>query len=307
MFFMDNARMAKPMAPPLCTLMLAAAFLPPATAVAQQRSDSAAPLPDGWHVVPNGKLKGVDGWGRRCFNLSRNEWEVTVAGDGVEIKKRKTWKEGDLPYSPPTPARLKLQPWMPGPTVEAGLKSSIHFEGTWLLGYNRGEFGGGLWITNDDGSETKRLVNDNVHALLPFDGGILVLTGVAHLMSDFGNALIFANPKGMEMALNSSLRLDDEPRTYVKEPSGDVLFTTTHGLNRITKAGELQTLAVFPDWVKFQYANSMAISSDGSIFVGMRMFVLKLTPDAGAFTQEWLLPAECRNFALQGTNCVCSP
>ena len=289
-------------------LVFAAVLLLAAPMFGQQSPDPGPALPDGWHVFPDRKLKEVDGWGRRCFNFSRNEWEVTDAGNGIEIKNRKTWGKGDVPESPPPmPARLKRDPWMPGRTVADGLQTTMHFEDGWLLAYNRGEFGGGLWITNEDGSETKRLVNDDVHALLPFDGGILVLTGLAHLMSDFGHALIFANPKGLDMALKSSLPLDGEPRTYVKEPSGDVLFTTTHSLQRITKAGELQTLAIFPDWVKFQYANSMVLASDGSIFVGMRMFVLKLTPGTGSFTQEWLLPAECRNFTLRGTDCVCSP
>jgi hypothetical protein len=65
--------------------------------------------------------------------------------------------------------------------------------------------------------------------------------------------------------------------------------------------------ANLPNWTKFQYANSMVIASDGSIFIGMRMFVLKLRPDEGQYKEEWLLPAECRESYLDGTNCICKP
>ena len=51
----------------------------------------------------------------------------------------------------------------------------------WVLAYDGGEWGGGLWLTNDDGSLTKRIVSDNVRAVVPIDGGILVLSGLAHL------------------------------------------------------------------------------------------------------------------------------
>jgi hypothetical protein len=86
-----------------------------------------------------------------------------------------------------------------------------------------------------------------------------------------------------------------------------VVFVTTHGMSRITKSGDVQSLANLPNWTKFQYANSMVIASDGSIFIGMRMFVVKLRPDEGQYKEEWLLPAACREFCLDGTNCICKP
>jgi hypothetical protein len=70
---------------------------------------------------------------------------------------------------------------------------------------------GGLWITNDDGSEARRIVNSNVHAVVPIDGGILVLSGLAHLSLDSGKAFIFSNPTGVNIFLLHSANLDGEP------------------------------------------------------------------------------------------------
>src|ERR1700722_1866677 len=85
---------------------------------------------------------------------------------------------------------------MPGRTVSAGLRSAMHFKNGWLLAYDAGEWGGGLWLTNEDGSRTKRILNDNVRAVVPIDGGIVVLSGLAHMFINFGNAFIFSTRTG---------------------------------------------------------------------------------------------------------------
>ena len=132
-----------------------------------------------------------------------------------------------------------------------------------------------------------------------------MLSGLAHMGLDFGNAFIFSNPDGLNIPLRHAVRLDGEPRAYAKASDGTVLFVTTRGLSKITKSGELQSLSNFPNWTRHQYATSMAIASDGSIFVAMRMFVLRLRPIAGGYSQDWLLPTECRKFELKQTDCVC--
>jgi len=263
-------------------------------------------VPDGWYLYPESKLTNPDEAVRRCFNYSRNDWKVTNEGDTVEITKL-VRQEGDVPALPPLPSRLKLQDGMPGRTIGAGLRTATHIGDAWLLAYDAGEWGGGLWLTNEDGSATKRIVNDNVHAVVPIGNGILVLSGLAHMSFDFGNALFFLKPEGLNISLWHTVRLDGEARAYAKESEDSVLFVTTHSLYRTTKSGDLQKLLNFPEWTKYQYASSMAITSDGSIFVAMRMFVLRLRASDDGYSREWLLPTECRNFHLDGTACVCTP
>ena len=259
-------------------------------------------IPEGWYVYPYSKLKNADKTTLRCFNYSHDEWEVTSEGDGVKITK-------DDVSAPSLPPLLKRQEEMPGPNVSDGLRSAMHLENAWLLAYDSGEWGGGLWLTNEDGSKAKRIVTDNVRAVVPIDGGILVLSGLSHLQMDFGNAFIFSNPDGLNISLKRSVHLDGQPSASAKEPDGSVLFVTTQGLRRITKSGELQKLAYFPELTRHPDPNSMAISSDGSIFIAMRMFVLKLRASSGRYSEEWLLPNECRKFKFDPTqlDCVCRP
>jgi hypothetical protein len=274
----------------------------------QQPASAPGNIPAGWYVYPESKLKNGDETTLRCFNYSHNEWQVTNEGEDVKITERSRPKgKSDFPPVPLWPPLLKHEEGMPGGTVSAGLRSAMHFKNGWLLAYDAGEWGGGLWLTNEDGSKTKRILNDNVRAVVPIDGGIVVLSGLAHVSINFGNAFIFSNPDALDITLQHSVHLDGEPSAPAKEADGSVLFVTTYGLCRITKSGELQRLTYFPKWTRMQYPNSMAVATDGAIFIGMRMFVLKLHQEPGGYTAEWLLPNACRSFYVKQYDCVCKP
>jgi len=277
----------------------------PSTLIGRRPPSSSEHIPPGWFVYPDSKLKHASETTSRCFNFSHDEWHVSVEGDDVKIAK---WsgRKVDIPSLPP---RLKLEPGMPGRTVSAGLSGVIHFANGWLVAYDGGEFGGGLWLTTEDGSETKRVLSDNVRAVEPLDGGgILVLSGLAHMSMDFGNEFIFSNPDGLNITLQYSAHLDGAPMAYAKLADGSVLFVTTHSLHAITKSEPATKLDHgFPNWMKVQFPNSIVALSDGTIFIGMRMFVLRLTPNPAGYSEDWLLPNSCRKFEMKQLDCVCKP
>jgi len=260
-------------------------------------------VPQGWYVYPNAELKHLDENTLRCFNYSHDEWQVIGEGEEVKITKL-TGKKTDAPSLPPL---LEHQPGMPGRTVSAGLRSATNYGHGWLLAYDGGEFGGGLWLSNEEGSVTKQILKDNIKAIVPIDGGVLVLSGLAHMSMDFGNAFLFSDPDGLNITLQRSVRLDGAPSAYTKEADGSVLFVTTNGLRKITKSGELLRLTDFPKWTNMQYPNSMVVGTDGAIFIGMRMFVLRLSATPTGFNEDWLLPNTCRKFEVRQLDCVCKP
>jgi len=269
------------------------------------QSPSTEHIPQGWYVYPNSKLKHADESTLRCFNFSHNEWYVSLERDDVKITKRSE-RKSDTPLLPP---QLKLQPGMPGGTVNAGLSDSMHFASGWLLAYDAGEFGGGLWLTNEDGSETRLILSDNVRGLVPLEGGgVLVLSGLAHMSMDFGNEFIFSKPEGMNIPLQYAAHLDGAPRAFTKLADGSVLFVTTQSMNAITtKPRKSAELNYFPKWMRMLYPNSILALNDGTIFIGMRMLVLRLTPSTAGYNEGWLLPNSCRKFETRETDCVCKP
>jgi hypothetical protein len=101
-------------------------------------------LPDGWYVYSEEKLKHSDENTLRCFNYSRNDWQVSTDGNEIRVTKRVKPQKGDPPSLPPLPPLLKHQEGMPGRTLGAGLRSATHFQNGWLLAYDAGEWGGGV-------------------------------------------------------------------------------------------------------------------------------------------------------------------
>jgi hypothetical protein len=282
-----------------------AGFLLPSALLGQQTGMQRV-FPDGWFVYPESKLRNLSENTKRCFNYSHLEWKISRDGEGVKVTS--LVRQKFEPSALPLPPSLKHQDGMPGRTVRAGLSAAMHFDNSWLIAYDGGEWGGGLWLTNEDGSKTRRIVEDNVHFVIPIEGGLLVLSGLAHMSMDFGNAFIFSNPDGLNISLRHTVHLDGEPTAYTKQAGGAVLFTTTKGLCKIMQSGELTDLTYFPEWTSAQYANSMVVANDGSILIAMRMFVLKLRQDSsGGYSEEWFIPAECKNFYLKEYDCVCKP
>ena len=284
---------AQRVAPFFLILLTVAIALPPCIGQApQQRSND---LPRGWFVYADEKLKNATEHDTRCFNLSRNEWKVSAEAGGTRIAEN---SRGQV--EAPALPRLIHQEDM------TRLQSVTRVNDGWLLAYDGGEFGGGLWLTNDDGSDVRRISNRDVRAVVMRDDGVLILSGLVHIVLDSGDASFYALPHNMNMALQWSIKLDGAPTAYAQQ-SGAVIVATTHSLDRLTTSGHLEVLHEFPSWIVQQYANSMAISADGSIYIGMRMFVLRLKDQSGEYSEEWLLPDECRRFTLNESKlkCVC--
>ncbi len=280
-------------------LMLLTVIVVPLSAGGQLSPQPSADVPQGWYVYPGNKLKNLNEYDRRCFNLSHREWKVSVEGGAIQITEKSRVQD----ETSSLPARLVRQQGM------TKLQSATRLNDEWLLAYDGGEFGGGLWLTTEDGSDVKRIFNSDVRAVVPREDGVLILSGLAHMGFDSGDATFYSLPHGMNMALQQSIRLDGAPSAYAQETDGTVIFATTHSLCKITKSGGLQILHAFPRWIAQQYPNSMAIAADGSIYVGMRMFVLKINNQLGEYREEWLLPNECQKFSLDLSklDCACKP
>jgi hypothetical protein len=91
-------------------------------------------------------------------------------------------------------------------------------------------------------------------------------------------------------------RYDSEPFEWVREPDGSWLVATAQALWRTTDAGISTLVARFPEVI--WYGTSLARAPDGTIYVGARNGVLRLTPvwpEAPRYAADWLMPRETKN------------
>ena len=254
------------------------------------------PAPEGWFVYPIKDANHPDQQTRECFNYSRNTWRVSLEQSAVKIVKLAR----GAAEQPPMPPLLRVEP-----RIMRAHRTSVKFADSWLLGFDGGEFGGGLWVSNLDGSQTKEIWNQDIRSITPVGDKILALSGLAHMSLDSGDALVLSPPRGINAPVERVIHLDGAPLATTEDADGSILIVTTRSLSRITDAWELQRLVSLADFVRFQYPNSMIRESDGTIYIGMQMLVLRLLPPE--YTEEWLLPDECRKFYLRGTDCECRP
>lgn len=274
-------------------------------ALGQESKNISESLPSGWQIYAQGELASTV---VSCLNYSRANWRVLTDGGDLKIVEYK-------PESVELPPEFKLEPeW------GRARRHVMKFDGGWLVGIDGGEWGGGLWVPNETGSETKLVVRENVKGIVPTAHGILVFSGLAHLGQNFGNVVVVSNPHDMRINLEWSAHIDSEPVAFAKLPDDSVLFATTYSVSRISptrepgQAEKMKRLFFLKQFRGYLFsANSIAKASDGSIYLGSRGLVVRI-PEAytegGLYTmskEEFLAPDNCRSSATTQDLCVCEP
>ena len=119
------------------------------------------------------------------------------------------------------------------------------FDG-WLLGANRGEFGGELMYQIGYEGAVHKLLDENVEDLYKLPFGFVATTGLAHMGYD-GGALYLVTRTGKELPKASKLaELPAAPGTSWFLRSGNVLINTSSGSVILSKERELHAVRCLP-------------------------------------------------------------
>jgi hypothetical protein len=164
------------------------------------------------------------------------------------------------------------------------MRSGWKLEDGWLVGHNAGEFGGGLWYFTSNGSQRQKLSDENVVGFVNLSGRRLALVGLAHLGLNNGEVLHIQD-KGDNRKAVSILDLDSEPQAYLKTSDRDMVVVTWDGVVRVNAFGKADWLMKGEDTI--WYANSIISDPNGVLYVGMRHYVLRLTPTGNGYKEEW--------------------
>ena len=254
-------------------------------------TDSSAP-PAGWVAYPKPAEDGED---LRCGNYSRREWEVVLDGERLQIRLDTTRSHQDA-----LPAGIKSR------NVAIGTKGDRYVaqvDDGWLVGIDVGEFGGGLWWFSADGRRSKNLSDENIHGFVNTSAGILALAGLAHLGLNSGQVLRITDGKAGNRKAEALANLGAAPQAFVAESADAVIVLTTKRLVRVKSSGNVEEL--LKTNYGLLYPNSMTLAPSGTIHVGMRQFVTRLTPTGTTYKEEWFVPANCTRFAIGSYECVC--
>jgi hypothetical protein len=172
----------------------------------------------------------------------------------------------------------------------------------WLVGFNAGEFGGGLWWTDRSGRRTRKLTGENVRAFVLRGDAVLVFTGLAHLSIDSGKIYSFTEKD--PGALVPIADVGTEPSAAVMGGAGAVFIATPIGVLQFTTDNRVEQL-YGNRAMGFLYPNSIVEDTAGSIVVGMRFYALRLERSGAGYKPVWYIPLACTKTRLKDYDCEC--
>jgi hypothetical protein len=252
------------------------------------------PLPEGWTATTFPASTSGMSDELLCANHSSSEWHVTVKPGAVQVSHTSDEKH------PKLPPHFNLRIPAEGRIVVAKAGTG------WLIGNDAGEFGGGLWWTNNDGRENKRLSGENVHVILTRQNELLVFTGLAHMGSDEGKVYAYRPAVQSAGDLVELADLGSAPNAALIDNNETVLIAAQTRIIALDPSNHVRVLYQNSD-MGLLYTDSIAEDPAGNVLVGMRFFVLRLRPSQdGEFTREWYVPDRCTKTKVVGFHCECT-
>ena len=71
------------------------------------------------------------------------------------------------------PEKISLPQFLKLSKEMIGSRSLLRTADGWLVGFDAGEFGGGLWWFNNEGDDNRKLLSENMHSILQTTNGVL--------------------------------------------------------------------------------------------------------------------------------------
>jgi hypothetical protein len=161
------------------------------------------------------------------------------------------------------------------------------------------------WRSGSADRKSTKLADENVHAIIRLaDNEALVLEGLSHLSVNEGWARWLKRGPMGAWTTDSRVALDGAPETFAV--IGDLVYVVT-SKSRLTIGPKRQVRHVHPMHAATLYPTSMVVDAQGSLWLAMRLFVLRLDPDGARFTEHWMAPRDCAHPITRNGACLCKP
>jgi hypothetical protein len=185
------------------------------------------------------------------------------------------------------------------PAHADGVRYVFEDNGGWIVLFYHGEFGGGIeWYAQQGGEpraiviggeQEGRSIPQNVNRALAAGGALYVLQGLSH-MGFSGGQLAKVWREHDHFTSHVIARYESEPFDWVPESDGTWLVATHEALWRTSEEGARTLVARFPDVLSDP--DSVVLTADGTLYVGARNGVLRLTPawpELPRYLPDWLV------------------
>ena len=242
----------------------------------------------------------------RCTYFSEDCWALSV-------------KDGRI-IPVPCPIREHADPlpfsYSSGPDRK-GKRSVRRLRDGWLVGFDDGEFGGGLWCFSPDGRESRRLRPpadapaspadpfraENVRGLPTLGTEQLVLMGLDHLGGRSGRVFRIVSQEGA-WELAPVAVLDSQPDSWFVDGE-QLLIVTETGIWELQLNGDLTKLLGIE--IRSLSTSTLIRGPDQALYLGLRHYILRLEQKGGEWLETWFVPSNCQHVRYEGERCICAP
>ena len=180
--------------------------------------------------------------------------------------------------------------FLPKTGTFSGPSACVKVEDGWLVGYNRGEWGGSLWWFSPDGKREYKISNHQIVDFIMMPDGIRAIEGLAHMGISEGSVIRITRPTA-ETRWRASVetRLPFAPYAVSLHHNNDLLITLSDSLVLVGANHKVRTLLIGNPWGGL-YPNSSILTLNGQIlYIGMRQFVGEFDLRTGRL--RFLLPS----------------
>jgi hypothetical protein len=214
-------------------------------------------------------------------SFSNGDWFVWTESGHVMVDTKPREQADALPF--------KLNPVQKKGEVDlAGDRCVLAVDNGYLIGFDAGEFGGGLWWFSKDGTRHRKLslrasdslddyYPENVHGLVRNGSDVLAFEGLTHLGLNSGRVVKVSRSTKGEWQVSLFAELGACPHAIVEESPSSWLLATTSGVWRLDAHAQKRVIWQ-PVGGHLYYPNSIARDSNGVVFMGMRHYVIRLIP-----------------------------
>jgi len=247
---------------------------------------------------------------RQEYSWSPNNWTVYLEDNEVRAVEFRNYKCRDLRSELPFEIRQSKNSNMINIAAPlAGIIDYLEVEDGYLIGFNRGEWGGELYWFSKDGKKRYEISKRQIVQFIKRDNKIYAIEGLAHLTMTGGSIIEIEKQKRKWVAKEflklpttpEAIQLDSKGNFIVVTfgtnwrfnetdeslPSGAIIINALPGLFSIDREANIDTLVKDGFWGDYLYPHSMVIQND-VVYIGMRKGVYKF--DLTTKRDEWLLP-----------------
>lgn len=188
-----------------------------------------------------------------------------------------------IKWSKETHCRLPLND--PNATYKFwGNQVNLKTKNGWLVGFNKGEWGGNLFWFSTDGKIMKHITEGNINDIFHINNRYYVTEGLSHFGSRGSIFEVFRN--NMKWEIGPKVELDSEPYATIVNTTNEFIIATTKNLIKVDTTFKIDTLISEAFWDGRLFPNSILIHEE-KLYIGMRAGIFK-TDFPSLTNQEWL-------------------